>query len=86
LIEELLDIIIFNRSSINDAIIIIVIKVTVTIIIITIVVTLITLGKLVTEKPVDFIGFDNVVEFNKNRQNDDDVCQSLQKLIKLKFT
>ena len=28
-----------------------------------------TLGKLVTEKPVDFVGFDNVVEFNKNRQN-----------------
>jgi hypothetical protein len=27
------------------------------------------LGKLVTEKPVDFVGFDNVVEFNKNRQN-----------------
>ena len=24
-----------------------------------------TLGKLVTEKPVDFVGFDNVVEFNK---------------------
>jgi len=30
-----------------------------------------TLGKSVTEKPVDFVGFDNVVEFNKNRQNDD---------------
>jgi len=27
------------------------------------------LGKLVTEKPVDFVVFDNVVEFNKNRQN-----------------
>ena len=27
---------------------------------------LLTLGKLVTEKPVDFVGFDNVVEFNKN--------------------
>jgi hypothetical protein len=24
-----------------------------------------SLGKLVTEKPVDFVGFDNVVEFNK---------------------
>jgi len=30
-----------------------------------------TLGKSVTEKPVDFVGFDNDVEFNKNRQNDD---------------
>jgi hypothetical protein len=34
------------------------------------------LGKLVTEKPVDFVGFDNVVEFNKNRQNDDDVVKA----------
>ena len=49
---------------------------------------LLTLGKLITEKPVDFVGFDNVVEFNKNRQNDDDVvkayknyfsCNSLKK-------
>jgi hypothetical protein len=24
-----------------------------------------TLGKLVTEKPVDFVGFDNVVDYNK---------------------
>ncbi len=37
---------------------------------------IITLGKLVTEKPVDFVGFDNVVEFNKNRQNDDDVVKA----------
>ena len=29
-----------------------------------------TLEKLVTEIPVDFVGFDNVVEFNENRQND----------------
>ncbi len=35
-----------------------------------------TLGKLVTEKPVDFVGFDNVVEFNKNRQNDDNVVKT----------
>ncbi len=35
-----------------------------------------TLGKLVTEKPVDFVGFDNVVEFNKNRQNDDNVVKA----------
>ncbi len=34
-----------------------------------------SLGKLVTEKPVDFVGFDNVVEFNKNRQNDDNVVK-----------
>ncbi len=34
------------------------------------------LGKLVTEKPVDFVGFDNVVEFNKNRQNDDNVVEA----------
>jgi 4-hydroxy-3-methylbut-2-enyl diphosphate reductase IspH len=35
-----------------------------------------TLGKLVTGKPVVFVGFDNVVEFN-----DDDVVLILQKLI-----
>ena len=35
-----------------------------------------TLGKLVTEKPVDFVGFDDVVEFNKNRQNDDNVVKA----------
>ncbi len=35
-----------------------------------------TLGKLVTEKPVDFVDFDNVVEFNKNRQNDDNVVKA----------
>jgi len=35
-----------------------------------------TLRKLVTEKPVDFVGFDNVVEFNKNRQNDDNVVKA----------
>jgi len=34
------------------------------------------LGKLVTEIPVDFVGFDNVVEFNKNRQNDDNVVKA----------
>ncbi len=34
------------------------------------------LRKLVTEKPVDFVGFDNVVEFNKNRQNDDNVVKA----------
>jgi len=27
-----------------------------------------SLGKLVTEKPVDFLDFDSVVKFNKNRQ------------------
>jgi hypothetical protein len=35
-----------------------------------------TLGKLVTEKPVDFLGFDSVVDFNKNRQNDDNVVKA----------
>jgi len=35
-----------------------------------------SLGKLVTEKPVDFVGFDNVVKFNKNRQNDDNVVNA----------
>ena len=39
-----------------------------------------TLGKLVTEKPVDFVGFDNVVEFNKNRQNDDNVVKAYKGL------
>ena len=34
------------------------------------------LGKLVTEKPVDFAGFDNVVEFNKNLQNDGNVVKA----------
>ena len=34
-----------------------------------------TLGKLVTGKPVDFVGFDNVVEFHKNRQNDENVVK-----------
>ena len=34
------------------------------------------LGKMVTEKPVDFVGFDNVVDFNKNRQNDDNVVKA----------
>ena len=38
------------------------------------------LGKLVTEKPVDFVGFDNVVEFNKNRQNDDNVVKAYKDL------
>ncbi len=38
--------------------------------------TVVTLGKLVTEKPVDFVGFDNVVKFNKNRQNDDNVVKA----------
>ena len=41
---------------------------------------LLTLGKLVTEKPVDFVGFDNVVEFNKNRQNDDNVVKAYKDL------
>jgi len=36
----------------------------------------VTTGKLVTEKPVDFVGFYNVVEFNKNRQNDDNVVKA----------
>jgi predicted thioredoxin/glutaredoxin len=36
----------------------------------------VTLGKLVTEKPVDFVDFDNVVKFNKNRQNDDNVVKA----------
>jgi len=34
------------------------------------------LGKLETEKPVDFVGFDNVIKFNKNRQNDDNVVKA----------
>jgi hypothetical protein len=34
------------------------------------------LGKLVTEKSVDFVGFENVVEFNKKRQNDDNVVKA----------
>ena len=38
------------------------------------------LGKLVTEKPVDFVGFDNVVEFNKTRQNDDKVVKAYKGL------
>ena len=38
------------------------------------------LGKLVTEKLVDFVGFDNVVEFNKNRQNDDNVVKAYKDL------
>ena len=38
------------------------------------------LGKLVTEKPVDFVGFDNVVEFNKTRQNDDSVIKAYKGL------
>ena len=40
----------------------------------------VALGKLVTEKPVDFVGFDNVVEFNKNRQNDDNVVKAYKDL------
>ena len=40
----------------------------------------VTLGKLVTEKPVDFVGFDNVVEFNKNWQNDDNVVKAYKDL------
>ena len=39
-----------------------------------------SLGKLVTEKPVDFVGFDNVVEFNKNRQNHDNVVKAYKDL------
>ena len=39
-----------------------------------------SLGKLVTERPVDFVGFDNVVEFNKNRQNDDIVVKAYKDL------
>ena len=35
---------------------------------------------MVTEKPVDFVGFDNVVEFNKNRQNDDNVVKAYKDL------
>ena len=35
-----------------------------------------SLGKLVTEKPVDFVDFDSVVKFNKNRQNDDNVVKA----------
>ena len=38
------------------------------------------LGKLVTEKPVDFVGFDNVVEFNKTQQNDDNVVKAYKDL------
>ena len=33
-------------------------------------------GKLVTEKPVAFVGFDNVAKFNQTRQNDDDVVKA----------
>ena len=40
----------------------------------------VSLEKLVTEKPVDFVGFDNVVEFNKNRQNDDNVVKAYKGL------
>ena len=40
----------------------------------------VALGKLVTEKPVDFVGFDYVVEFNKNRQNDDNVVKAYKDL------
>ena len=39
-----------------------------------------SLGKLVTEKTVDFVGFDNVVEFNKTRQNDDNVVKAYKGL------
>ena len=39
-----------------------------------------TLGKLVTEKPVFFVGLDNVVEFNKNRQNDANVVKAYKGL------
>ena len=35
-----------------------------------------SLGKLVTEKPVNFVGFDDVVEFNKTQQNDDNVVKA----------
>ena len=42
--------------------------------------TVLSLGKLVTEKPVDFVGFDNVVEFTKNRQNDDNVVKAYKGL------
>jgi hypothetical protein len=35
-----------------------------------------TLEKLVTEKPVDFVDFDNVFKFNKNRQNDDNIVKA----------
>ena len=38
------------------------------------------LGKLVTEKPVDFVGFDNVAEFNKTQQNDDNVVKAFKDL------
>ncbi len=34
------------------------------------------LGKLVTEKSVDFVDFDSVVKINKNRQNDDNVVKA----------
>ncbi len=36
----------------------------------------VALGKLVTEKPVDFVDFDSVVKFNKNQQNDDNVVKA----------
>jgi hypothetical protein len=36
----------------------------------------VALAKLVIEKLVDFVGFDNVVELNKNRHNDDDVVKA----------
>ena len=39
------------------------------------------MGKLVTEKPVDFAGFDNVVEFYKTQQNDDNVVKVYKDLL-----
>ena len=41
----------------------------------------VALGKLVTEKSVVFVGFDNVVESNQNRQNDDDVVKASKAIL-----
>ena len=35
---------------------------------------------MVTEKPVDFVGFDNIVEFNKTQQNDDNAVKAYKDL------
>jgi hypothetical protein len=40
------------------------------------IIIILSLGKLVTEKTVDFVDFDSVVKFNKNRQNDDNVVKA----------
>ena len=41
----------------------------------------VALGKLVIEKSVVFVGFDNVVESNQNQQNDDDVVKASKAIL-----